>query len=270
MRLLLTTLLAFPLLGYAQNEPAGARAAGMANAALNYTDVWSLFQNQAGIAHIESFSAGAFYENKFLVKDLAYTGFASAAPLGNGAVGLTYTSFGFDVYRESRLGLAYGMKLSDGFSAGVQLNYHTMRINAEDYGSRGSITAEVGFRLEVSEQVSLAAHIYNPGRTKLNEFSDERIPTLIRFGAQYTIADDLIASAEVEKDIDRTGLFRAGLEYRPAEVLFLRIGTSSEPMLFAFGTGLDFGTFKFDLASTYHTVLGYSPQVSLTFAPEKR
>ncbi|MCA1762595.1 MAG: hypothetical protein LC664_06355 [Flavobacteriales bacterium] len=270
MRLLLTTLLALPFLGYAQNEPAGARAAGMANAALNYTDIWSTFQNQAGIAGVDRFSAGAFYENKFGVRELAYTGFAAASPLGNGAIALSYTNFGFDVYREGKLGLAYGMKLSDGFSVGVQLNHHTIRISAEDYGSRGAVTAEVGFRLEVSEKVSLGAHIFNPSRTKLNSFSDERIPTLLRFGAQYTMSEDLIASAEVEKDIDRRPLFRAGLEYQPAEVLFVRMGTSSEPMLFAFGMGLNFETFKFDLAATYHSIIGYSPQVSLTFAPDKK
>ena len=270
MRLLLTTLLALPLLGYAQNEPAGARAAGMAHAALNYTDVWSLFQNQAGIAGVKHFSAGAFYENKFLVQELAYSGFAAANPLGKGAVGLSYTHFGFDVYREGKVGLAYGMNLSDEFSVGVQLNYHTMRINAEDYGSRSALSAEVGFRLNVSEKVSLAAHVFNPTRTKLNDFSDERLPTLLRCGAQYSIADDLMASAEVEKDIDRSGLFRAGLEYQPAEILFLRIGTSTQPMVFTFGTGLDFGTFKFDLASTYHSVLGHSPQVSLTYTGRER
>jgi len=251
-----------------QNDPVGARPAGMANAVLNSTDIWSAFHNQAGLAHLENFSAGAFYENKFLVAEMAYTGIGLASPLGAGTIGLTYSNFGFSVYGESKLGLSYAIKLSEKFSVGVQANYHNTVIQAENYGSTNTFTAEVGLRLEVSEKVSLAAHIFNPTRSQLNAYNDERLPTILRFGAQYDISEELIVTGEVEKDIDQPGLLRAGLEYRPVEVLYIRLGASSQPSLFAFGLGINLGHFQFDIASTYHSVLGYSPQVSLSFLPK--
>ncbi len=242
----------------------------MANAGLNFTDIWSIYHNQAGIAHLNNFSAGAFYENRFLISDLAFAGAAVAMPLGNGAIGLTYSNLGFSAYNEGKLGLAYGLKLSDALSIGVQLNYHSFNIAAEDHGSRGALTAEVGFQLQISKNVSLAAHIFNPTRTQLNDFVDERIPTVLRIGASYKIAEDLKLTGDVEKDIDADALFRAGIEYQPADKFYLRMGASSNPSLFAFGLGLDFDTFRFDLATTYHSVLGYSPQVSLTYSPSKK
>lgn len=250
-----------------QNDPVGARPAGMANAVLNSTDIWSAFHNQAGLARLEHFSAGAFYENKFLISELAYTGIGLASPLGAGTIGLTYTNLGFSVYSESKLGLSYALKLSERFSIGVQANYHNTVIQTEDYGSTNTFTAEIGFRHQVSDKVSLAAHIFNPTRSQLNEYNDERLPTIIRFGAQYDISEELIVTGEVEKDIDEAALLRAGLEYRPVNVLYIRLGASSQPSLFAFGLGINMGQFQFDLASTYHSVLGYSPQVSLSFLP---
>ncbi|MFT6997544.1 MAG: hypothetical protein ACJAQ4_001298, partial [Cryomorphaceae bacterium] len=205
----------------------------------------------------------------------AFAGFAAATPLGKGAIGLNYSNFGYGVYNEGKLGLAYGMKLADSFSIGVQLNYHTTRIAAEDYGKVGALTAEVGVRMEVSERVTVAAHLFNPTRTTLidngeSAIPDEKIPTVIRLGAGYQISDEVLLAGEVEKDIDQNALFRGGIEYQPVDILYLRVGASSEPSLFSFGLGVRFESFQFDLASSYSSVLGYSPQVSLTYNPGKK
>ncbi len=272
MRFITILLICLPLLTFAggETDPPGARSAGMANAGLNFTDIWSIYHNQAGLGYIQGSTASVFYENKFLISDFAYAGFAGALPLGNGAIGVSYSNFGYGAYNEGKIGLAYGMKLSDKFAVGVQLNYHSLRIDADGYGNKGAVSADVGFRLQVSDNVSLAAHISNPTRTKLNDFDDERIPTVIRFGAGYQISEDLLATGEVEKDIDMKPVFRGGIEYQPADILFLRLGASSNPGLFAFGFGLNFDAFKVDLSTTYHSILGYSPQIALTYAPGKK
>lgn len=274
MKRLILIFAFLPLLTFSNNgnDPAGARQAGMANAALTFTDIWSSFHNQAGLGYVQGFTGGAFYESRFLVDGLAFAGFAAAMPLGKGAIGLNYSNFGYSVYNEGKLGLAYGMKLADRFSMGVQINYQNTTIAAADYGSRGVLTAEVGFRMEVSDNVTVAAHLFNPSRTTLIDNSDlsipdEKIPTVIRLGAGYQISEDVLFAGEVEKDIDQNALFRGGIEYQPADILYLRVGASTEPNLFSFGMGLKFEGFQFDLATSYHSLLGYSPQVSLTYNP---
>ncbi len=252
------------------DEPAGARGAGMAYARLTYTDIWSIFYNQAGLARMEAPSAGAFFENKFFVKELGRGGFAASHPLGQGSIGLSYTGFGYAAYRESKMGLAYGMKLAENLSVGTQINYHHTRINAEDYGETGTVTAELGLILALSEKVNIGAHVFNLTRSQLNEDFDERLPTLVRLGLNYSITEELRISGEVEKDIDFDEVFKMGIEYQPVESIYIRVGASNNPGIFAFGLGLNWGAFQFDLASTYHSVLGYSPQASLTFVPTKK
>jgi len=263
-------MLLLPICAFGQNDPAGARAAGMAHAGLTFTDIWSIYQNQAGLSQIEAPTAGAFYENRFLISELAFAGFAAATPLGEGAIGISYSGFGYSVYRESKVGLAYGLKLGQRLSAGVQLNYQHIRINAENYGSRGVLTAEMGLQMKLSERVTAAAHLYNPTRAKLDDFNDERLPTAIRLGVGYQVSDEVLLAAEAEKDIDQTALLRGGIEYHPVEIFYLRVGASTAPNLFTFGLGFAFEQFRFDMAASYHSLLGYSPQASLTYQPGKK
>lgn len=269
--LFLSLLLSFNSVSGQNTDPGGARAAGMANTAINFTDIWSVYHNQAGLAHLEGLSAGAFYENRFLIREMAYAGAAVAMPISKsdnkGTVAVSFSTFGYTLYREGKYSLAYALKLNQNFSFGVQLNYHNLSINSEDYGSRSNVTAELGAQVSISEKVKAAAHLFNPTRTRLNDYNDERIPTIIRAGLSYEISENLILAGEVEKDIDLSPQFRAGIEYQPVEILYLRVGASSEPAVFNFGLGLKFEQFRFDLATAYHAVLGYSPQVSLTFLP---
>ena len=63
---------------------------------------------------------------------------------------------------------------------------------------------------------------------------------------------------------DKPGL-RVGMEYHVIEQLYLRGGISTAPTLASFGFGLKLKKFFIDVASSYHSTLGFSPQVSLSF-----
>jgi len=253
-----------------ENDPTGARAAGMGGTSLGFTDVWAYHNNQAGLAGIEAFTAGAFYENRFLVSGMSFQGFAVANPLGNGVVAVGYSGFGYSVYQENNIGAGYALNLTDNLSAGVRMNYHSTRIAAENYGRTGNVTAELGVQMRVSKNVTISSHLFNPFRAKINDFNDERLPTVIGVGAAYRISDEVYAALEVEKDIEQKPTFRAGVEYHPADILYIRAGTSSNPNQFSFGVGLEFNGFRFDMAGSYHSLLGYTPQVSLTYLPGKK
>lgn len=253
----------------AQDIPAGARSAAMAHSSLTFTDIWSTFSNQAGLAFTEAFSAGVFYENRFLMPETGHGGLAVATPVGFGTAAAGFSSFGYSQYSENRYSLAYAMKLSEKFAASVQMNYQTLHISREEYKQRQALTASVGLLAILSEKVTAAAHIENPTRSRISDYNDERLPTILRLGVGYQISEDLLLAAETEKDLEQPAVFRAGLEYKPVDILYLRVGGSSAPALFSFGFGLDFKSYRLDLASTYHQVLGYSPQISFSYAPQK-
>ncbi|HNK42135.1 MAG TPA: hypothetical protein PL002_13190, partial [Flavobacteriales bacterium] len=90
--LLITTLLV-ALITRAGGElwPVGARFAGMGNAGLTLVDLWSVSANQAGLAGINTVTAGVYAENRFLLKDLNFFGAAVAIPTKGGTFGLGAT-----------------------------------------------------------------------------------------------------------------------------------------------------------------------------------
>lgn len=252
----------------AQDAP-GARATGLGGSAVVLDDVWSGFHNQAGLVNLQGFAAGVFYENRFSLNELATRGAIVALPYGNNAFSLSYKSFGYSAFSSSRASLGYALKMSDKFSGGVQINYHAIRIG-ENYGSQQTFSFEGGFQYKMTTKLTLGGHIYNPTRAKIADFNDERIASILRIGAGYKFSDKLQLLGEVRKASDADAGIRLGIEYRPVEQIALRGGFGSEPSMYSFGFGWILKTFQVDAAVGFHQVLGFTPQLSLTYNVVKK
>lgn len=251
-----------------ENWPIGGRSSGMANASVTLNDLWSIHNNQAGLTGIKNFSAGLYYENRFGLKNLGLKSGAIALPTKSGVIGLSMTYFGYSLYNESKIGLAYARAFGAKFSAGVQLDYLSTHI-AENYGNSSAVAAEIGLRYQINKNLCIGAHIFNPTRAKVADYNNEHAPTIARLGLSYAFSEKLILAAESEKDIDYDPVFKAGIEYRPIKQLYFRTGISTNPVLNAFGFGLEFRSFNLDFSASYHQTLGFTPQVSLIFHTSK-
>ncbi|MCD6066467.1 MAG: hypothetical protein K0S33_1293 [Bacteroidetes bacterium] len=248
----------------AQNFTVGARAAALGGASVTLDDVYSAQNNQAGLGFLKNISAGAYYENRFLLKQLGYSSLTGALPIKRGTFGLTYTSFGYSMFRQSKAGLGYGMKLGESFSAGVGLNYLSYSIG-DIYGKAHAFSVELGLQGKLSKQVTVAAHIYNPNRAQITNYNNEKIPSQLKFGVQYKFSKQLLVIAEAEKSTYTNINFKGGIEYAPAKEFYIRAGVNSYPTQAAFGIGVNLEGLRFDLSSSYHNILGFSPQVGLSY-----
>lgn len=248
-----------------ENVPAGARSAGVSGASVCYSDLWSAFNNQAGLADVNKASGGVYFENRFSIANLGVKGFAFALPAGeSGTFALSGTYFGYSLYNEKKIGIGFGKKIGGKLKAGVQLDYLSTFI-AERYGTRTAFTGEAGLLAEPVKNLLLGFHIYNPTQTKIADYADERIPVTMRIGAAYKFSDKVTVSIENEKQVDASGMFKTGIDYHIAEPLYLRGGISTNPFLNSFGFGLKFGQFIFDAASSFHETLGFTPHISLQY-----
>ena len=246
------------------NYPEGGRSSAMAGASVALIDFWALQNNQAGLAFLDKFSAGVYFENRFLVKELSLNAASVVLPTRSGVFGLNVSYFGYSKFNDCKVGLAYARSFGDVLAFGLQLDYLRTSI-AENYGSKGVVSFELGIMSKITKNLTVGAHVYNPARVKIAEYSDERIPTIIRLGASYKIAGNFILCLEAEKDIDFPAVLKAGFEYKIIEKIFVRCGVASNPSLYSFGFGLNFKKLKIDFSSTIHQVLGYSPQISLIY-----
>ncbi len=251
-----------------ENPTIGARSAGMGNASVSLGDVWSAQQNQAGLGFVRNISSGAYYENRFLLKELSIKGGVIALPVKGGTFGLCISNFGYSLYNENKYSLSFAKAFGDKLSAGIAMDYLTTKIG-EGYGNKGVVAAEFGIQARPLKGLTLGAHVFNPTRTKIADYNNERLPTIIRFGGDYDFSDKVKIAVETEKDMAQKAIFKAGIEYKPVKEFYLRAGIGTNPTLTSFGFGINLKNLKIDVAANYHQTLGFSPQIGLTYIFKK-
>ncbi len=245
-------------------SPTGARTAAMGNSSVSLTDFWSVQNNPAGMAGYAHFAAGIAYQNRFLMKELALKSAAIIAPVNFGVLGVSFNQFGYELYNENKIGLAYARSFGKVLRMGVQLDYLSANF-AEGYENGSAITFEFGVQAQINEKLTAGAYIFNPIKAKLSSKTDERIPVVLRFGLSYLFTPELLGTAEIEKNFDNEASIRGGLEYYVVQKFFVRAGIVTQPNILTFGAGMDLGPVRLDLAAGVHQVLGSTIQASLVF-----
>ena len=255
------------------NYGIGARSGAIGNASVTLSDIWSAHHNQAGLAGVSSLQAGVFYENRFGIKELGLKAATVAMPvpgISSGVFGLSFSQFGYSLYNDTKIGLGYAKQLGKKYSVGIQVNYMQTQMG-EDHGSAGAITAEAGLIAELITNLYFGVHVFNPTRAKITDYKiqetvfSERAPTIMRCGLRYNFSEKVQLSVETEKDVQYDPFFKAGIEYRAIEQLYIRGGIATDPGYNSFGFGVLLSKFSIDIAASKHQVLGYSTQINITY-----
>lgn len=242
---------------------AGARAAGMGLTGTGLQDFWAIFNNQAGAAAQESFSAGVYMENPYMLGDLRRIAAGLLWPAGGGSLFINACHSGGNLYSEMKAGVGYARAFGKHFSAGLQLDYLHMGIG-EGYGHFHALTFEGGMMACLGEKLVIGMHAFNPAGVGWNK-TEERIPVHFITGMAYAPDPSLTLCAEIGKSTAGAALFAAGCEYSYHERFFIRAGISSGPARYSFGAGIVWKNLIIDIASSVHSYLGYSPQLSFTW-----
>lgn len=248
-----------------ENYPAGARSRALSNAFISVSDVWSTFHNQAGIARIQTLSAGFYYESRFMVDELSLAAGTLIQPTKSGNFGVAFYQFGKGSFKENKIGLSYAMNLSERFSAGIQLDYFSQRF-PEDERSKGFVTFEAGAVYSPNNKLFLGAHVFNPILSGIETpEGKQKTPAVFRFGGHYRFDEMLMLIAEIQKDTENPVSIKTGIEFSLVQNLALRFGVSGKPFNYTAGLGYKIGKVTTDIAFGYHGNLGITPAVSLQF-----
>ncbi len=257
-------LIFFNFFSYSENFPTGARSTSMANASVTFCDIWALSHNQAGIAFLKHKSLAFHFENHFLLKEHSLKSIFFVYPTNMGNFGLNYYNFGYSKYNISKIGIAYAKSFSEKFSFGLQLNYFNTYIE-NNIKNQGVINFEFGFLMKISENLSFGSHIFRPQKSKIENYENENLSTILKFGLSYKIQKMIIFCLEAEKDIKYKQNFKFGMEYNYKNNIFLRMGIFTNPNFYSYGIGFVFKKFKTDIAFSKHPILSYSSHISVNY-----
>ena len=245
-------------------RPVAAGYTGLGAYSLNQVDVFSFTANQASLAQLKNNAAGVYGERKFLLSELnnytAVLGFTTNS--GNFGLNLNYS--GFSDYNESQAGLAYGRKLSNKIDIGAQINYTAISI-ASGYGNASAISFELGTILHVTDKLNAGIYIKNPVGGKFGKNQLEKLSSVYGFGIGYEASEKFFISAEIEKEEERPVNVIAGFQYKFIQQLLVRAGISSATSTTWLGVGVLLKSFRLDVTTNFHPLLGITPGVLLLF-----
>jgi len=248
-----------------ENYPVGSKQAGMARSSVAFTDFWNIQNNQAGIALIDKISFGIYYENRFLINQLSMKCGAVVMPTKIGVLGASFNHFGYSLYNDMKIGLAYARSFGPYFRIGIQLDYLRTTMG-DNYGSKSNITFETGIQSDVTETVTIGAYVFNPVAVKLADYENEKVPSIFRFGIGWKVSNNLFITVEAEKNTAVNPIIvRGGIEYSIKEKFFIRGGFSTMQEIFSMGFGMKIKFLRFDISAVMHQSLGFSPQSDLVF-----
>ena len=250
----------------AENYPAGARALALSNVFVSVSDPWSAFHNQAGLAGLENFSGGIFYESRFMIDELSHAATTVVAPFKAGTFGLSFSQFGKGTYKEHKVGLAFAKKLTKKLNAAIQLDYLSTRF-PENENAFGFATFEAGVIYAIKGNLFFGAHVFNPISNGFDlPEGNQKMPAVIRVGGHYQFQKMVLLTFETEKTIENPFLIKTGIEFSPVKNLALRFGVSGKPLNYTAGIGYTVGKISTDIAVSYHGNLGLTPTVSIQIA----
>jgi hypothetical protein len=246
---------------YAQFNP-GARQISLSNSDVALSnDVFSIFNNPAGLSQFNWREIGIYYSPApFGLSELSNGYVAYAEPFSFGTVALGGMTYGFELYRESKITLGYSYNYENKFFAGLAVNYHSFSI--QNYGNTNAFYLNLGGLAYITHQLRWGFAITNINRASIGN-EDDQIPIIFSTGFSYDLIKTLIINLAVEKDIRYKPSVQFGLEYNIIEYLALRVGFQNEPARYAAGIGINYSIISLDYAVFTHQDLGLTHQAGL-------
>src|SRR5690606_33204894 len=257
-------LLMFNVIDDQEQTLPATRSLNLGNAAVARIGDHSIGHNPAGIVSLEQPVLSELYSQHFLGsnthsltgKIVIPTAFASFGAYGH------YYSFE-SYYQTTSAGMIVARSLLNDLAIGMSANYHLTYI--PDELQRSHFSFDVGAQYSLGTIADIGLSVRNLQRFFIKDDVILDQSTEIRLGSSYRFSYQVLLAAELSYFFESRTDFALGLEYLPMNWLVLRGGTSVNPFMQYIGAGIIAKKFNFDVATSFHPHLGYSPQVSIDY-----
>jgi hypothetical protein len=245
----------------AQFNP-GARQISLANSDVALAnDVFTLFNNPAGLAQLNWKEVGIYYSPApFGLTELANGYVAYQQPFSFGSLGIGGMTYGFDLYRETKIILGYSYNYDNIFFVGAAANYHSYSI--QNYGSTGVFYFNLGVLVYILDNLRWGFSTSNVNRATVAD-QDDQIPVILSTGFSFDILNNFSLNFALEKDIRYDPSISFGIDYDIIEYLSLRLGGANNPSRFSAGVGINYSIVSLDYAFFTHSDLGFTHQAGI-------
>ena len=247
---------------------AGGRSNALADAGLGLRDVWAVHNNPTQLAWLQNAGVGVWAERRFNLKELTNGAFTAAFPIQKGKGGTLgaglYIFGGSPYFQQQKYTLSYGLKLSSQVSAGIGLHALHTQI-AEPYGRQTNMLGDISVHYKLNQKTGFSILFWNLIPTKISDYQNERLPQMVRFGANHKLSKNVMLVGEAAHEIKQKTSIKIGVEYKPSDKIELQAGFRTQAIAYTFGAGFYHKNVKIHLGFGVYSVLGSTPNITLQY-----
>jgi hypothetical protein len=221
-------------------------------------------RHPAGIMNLSNLISRVYGENSLVAGGMTIFGIQTLFHVAPGNISLLLDYSGAGDFAEMQTGIGYGRNLGPAVQIGARFNYYRLRIKG--YGSTAAFPAECGAVFQVTPGLRTSIYIYNFMGAQLKSDGSGRIPTVVRLGTGYAIAESLGIVLEIIKEYGRPVSFQPILFYQAQEKLFFRGGVGTGTRSVFVSGGYVLGRMKIYLSTAYQGLLGWTAGLGLEFS----
>lgn len=254
----------------------GAESLGLSRATIAQTESSYTFDNQAALANMSYFALGAHYYNRYGLSEISTRYVNAMHALGNGGVGYRLSYFGSQPYNEIQTGIAYGLKLIEKLSLGVELDYYRTYLETEN-NKQSAVSGDIAILIQATSHFSLGVQATTISNSSYFNYQKEQLSSGVRAGIMYhTATYGLLAEAEYQKE--NSMQLKFGAYYELIDNFKVRLGVNDGKMVgdvektsyytdthYSLGLGYALKGIHADLGFIHHPILGFSSVISLGY-----
>ncbi len=239
-----------------------SRATAMGGAFVSLSDNSSaVFYNSAGLGQLKHRHISLFYEpSAFGLKEISTAAATYAEAFEFGTFGLGIRTFGFELYRESKISLCYGSSQMSSIHWGLGIELYNLTISG--YGSAFAAGVNAGVIANLSDNISWGAMARNISGAKIGK-SEHKISRSYLTGLRFIPSGNTNVLLDIEKEVNFPVSVKFGAEVIPFKNFCLRAGISTEPVSYSAGIGFSYEMFGLDYSITVTEPLGMTNRINV-------
>lgn len=225
----------------------------------------SVIHNQAGLGYIRRNSLSLQHSRPFIINDLGISSLCAQFRTVNGALGISFSTYGITGLKYTSAWFSYGMKLYNNITAGIGLHFWNSSI-AEKMLFKPGISCAMGIQAKINDRFVIGAHLFHP----VGWYSD--IPELrcgqliISSGCSYTFFKMVTYYCDLQfMSVNRIKSCH-GLKLKIKERLEILLGMHNQPFSISGGISVFHKNWTLQAAFEYLTDSGVTPSSSFSYA----
>lgn len=223
-------------------------------------DAWGLFQNPASAVSAPTVAISA--HRAYGLKELTESAAVLTLPVRSLQISAGASGYGWSRYRQWR-GLLGASARAGGLTLGAAMESQLL-VLPDPYRNDHAFAAHAGFQWHLADDVLMGLVMRNLMSTGWR-VGGTPLDRELRTGLTWRVDPSLSFSAEHWMNGRQASELMGGVEWKPVQVLALRVGTGSHPLRMAFGLGVQIDDWSSQIAAHRHEIgaLGWTTGIDI-------